>query len=140
MAASGSLKLLAVCVLLLPQVLSQTNASTTPSSTIVLPSPNHSDVPPLPLPTSCTTNSLTSPDVRLTEFLYQLDVAASLHFTLVNRMAGWTTNCEGIGHGQITGDCSGSEKASQFQYDSMTSILTLTQLWVCNDDPTNIRP
>jgi hypothetical protein len=140
MAASGLLTLLAAFVLLLPQVLSQTNTSTTPSTSLVLPSPNHSDVPPPALPTSCTINSLTSPDVRVKAFLYQPDDAASLHFTLVNRMAGWTTNCKGTGHGQITGDCSGSQKTSQFQYDSMTSILTVTQFWVCNDSPATIKP
>lgn len=141
MAASGPLMLLAA--LLLPQALSQTsssNASTTTSSSLVLPSPVHSDVPPPPHPSSCTINSLTSPDVRLKSFFYQPDDAGSLYFTFLNRMTGSTTSCEGDGRDQITGDCFGSLPGSQFKYDSMTSTLTITQLWQCNDSPTTIKP
>lgn len=55
MAASGLLTVVPALALLLTQVFSQVttiNNSTAPSSTFVLPSPVHSDVPPPALPTS----------------------------------------------------------------------------------------
>jgi hypothetical protein len=137
---------------LLPKVLSQatpTNSSIPSSSPLVLPSPVHSDVPPPALSTNCTANSLSSPDLRLTSFFYQTgDLDDSwVSFTVVNRMAGSTTSCSGAGEqSRITGDCTttgsrtGSLTESQFQYDSMTGMLTINQSWVCDDNPTAIKP
>lgn len=144
--ASGFHNFLAGLVLLVwvSQVSSRyvaTNGSTPIISSIVLPSPVHSDVPPPALTPSCTNYSITSPDTRLTSFEYQKSNDETLvNFTVFNRMIGSTIECQGVSlQSSVTGDChltgNFKLKMSTFKYDAMTRTLTVNQSWLCNNEP-----